>query len=160
VVTEHPASSLPRDAEALQGRTAGLVSRTLAAVIDAVVVSAVLLGMYVAIAGAVFVWNPRTFAFPSWSGIVTLTSAWFVATAYLTVGWWTAGRTCGCTMMGLRVVGQRGRGLRFAQALLRAAVCTVFPLGLAWSALDTRSRAVHDLVVRSRVVYDWGHREP
>jgi uncharacterized RDD family membrane protein YckC len=159
-VTHHPASSLSPKAEALQGRPAGLVSRMIAAVIDAVVVAAVLLGMYVAVAGAVFVWNPRTFAFPSWSGIVTLTSAWLVATAYLTVGWWTAGRTCGCTVMGLRVVGRRDRGLRFAQALVRAAVCTLFPIGLVWSALDARSRAAHDLVVRSRVVYDWGHREP
>jgi uncharacterized RDD family membrane protein YckC len=159
-VTHHPSSSLPREAEALQGRTAGLVSRSVAAVIDVVVVAAVLLGLYVAIAGAVFVWNPRSFTFPSWSGIVSMTSAWFVATAYLTVGWWTAGRTCGCTVMGLRVVDRRDRDLRFARSLVRAVVCTLFPLGLAWIALDAKSRAVHDLVVRSRVVYDWGHREP
>lgn len=159
-MTHHPASSLPREAEALQGRPAGLVSRAVAAVIDAVVVSAVLLGMYVAVAGALFVLNPRSFTFPSWSGIVTLTSAWLVAAAYLTIGWWTAGRTCGCTVMGLRVVGHRDRGLRFVQALVRAGVCTFFPIGLAWCAVDRRSRAVHDIVVRSRVVYDWGHREP
>ena len=159
-MTHHPASSIPDQAEALQGRAAGLISRSLAAVIDAVVVSAVLLGMYVAVAGAVFVVNPRSFTFPSWSGIVTLTSAWVVATAYLTVGWWTAGRTCGSTVMGLRVVGRRDRDLRFTQALVRAAVCTFFPLGLVWCALDGRSRAVHDLVVGSRVVYDWRHREP
>ena len=159
-MTHHPASSLPREAEALQGRPAGLVSRGVAAVIDAVVVSAVLLSMYVALAGALFVWNPRSFSFPSWSGIVTLTSAWLVAVAYLTVGWWTAGRSCGCTVMGLRVVGRRDGGLRFLQALVRAVVCTFFPIGLLWVVLDPRSRAVHDLVVRSQVVYDWGHREP
>ena len=159
-MTQHHASSISDEAEALQGRTAGLVSRAIAAVIDATVVSAVLLGIYVSIAGAVFVWNPRSFHFPDWSGIVTLTTAWFVATAYLTVGWWTAGRTCGCTVMGLRVVGHRDRDLRFAQAVVRAVVCTLFPLGLVWCALDVRSRAVHDLVVRSRVVYDWRHREP
>ncbi len=50
--------------------------------------------------------------------------------------------------------------LRFLQALVRAAVCTFFPIGLAWSVVDPRSRAVHDIVVRSQVVYDWGHREP
>jgi uncharacterized RDD family membrane protein YckC len=159
-VTHHPASSLPKEAEALQGRPAGLVSRGVAAVIDAVVVSSVLLGVYVAVAGALFVWNPRSFSFPSWSAIVTLTSAWLVAAAYLTIGWWTAGRTCGCTVMGLRVVGRRDGGLRFLQALVRAAVCTLFPIGLVWSVVDPRSRAVHDLVVRSQVVYDWGHREP
>ena len=62
--------------------------------------------------------------------------------------------------MGLRVVDRRGRDLRFVPALVRAGVCTFFPLGLAWCAVDVRSRAVHDLAVRSRVVYDWRRHEP
>lgn len=159
-MTHHHTSPVPHAAKALQGQPAGLVSRSVASVIDAAVVAAALTTLYAAIAAALFVWNPRGFDLPSWSGVVSLTSAWVVAIVYLTVGWWTAGRTCGCAVMGLRVVDRRGRGLKFVPALLRAVVCTFFPLGLVWCAVDVRARAVHDLAVRSRVVYDWRHREP
>jgi uncharacterized RDD family membrane protein YckC len=82
-----------------------------------------------------------------------------LAAAYLTVGWWIAGRTYGCAVMGLRVVGRDSRDLRFTPALLRAVVCVLFPLGLVWCLLDRRARAVHDLLVGSRVIYDWRHQE-
>jgi uncharacterized RDD family membrane protein YckC len=60
--------------------------------------------------------------------------------------------------MGLRVVGPGEDPVRFLTALCRAGVCVLFPLGLAWCAVDRRRRAAHDLLTRTRVIYDWRPR--
>jgi uncharacterized RDD family membrane protein YckC len=158
-VIGHGASALPRQAEAFQGRPAGLVSRGFAAALDVAVVAVTMLGSYVGIAAVVFAWNPRTFSFPTPSSILTVTVAAGIATGYLALGWWIAGRTYGSALMGLRVVDRNGDHIRFIPALARAAVCTLFPIGLALCALDSQGRALHDLLVRSRVIYDWRPRE-
>jgi len=159
-VSGHETSALPAQAQALQGQPAGIVSRSLAAFIDSVVVATALLAGYVGLAAARFAWNPRSFSFPAPSGWFTLAAALTVATVYLTLGWWIAGRTYGCAVMGLRVVRHDGRDVRFTTAVVRAAACLLFPVGLVWCVLDRRARAVHDLLARTRVVYDWRHREP
>ena len=56
--------------------------------------------------------------------------------------------------MGLRVTDARGRRLR-GVALGRALIASIFPIGLLWCAIDRRNRALHDLLTRSTVVYDW-----
>ena len=133
-MTGHETWSVPQQAEAFQGQPAGLVSRSLAAVVDVVVVAMVLVAGYLAMAVVLFAWNPRTFRFPAPSGWFTIAAGGAVAAVYLTVGWWTAGRSYGCAVMGLRVVGPGDRDVRFLAALVRAAVCLVFPLGLGWCA--------------------------
>jgi uncharacterized RDD family membrane protein YckC len=158
-VTGHGASALPREAESLQGETAGLVTRGLAVVIDVGVVAGLMLAGYVGVAAAVFAWSPRNFSFPAPSSLLTVAAAGAVATVYLATGWWIVGRTYGTAVMGLRVVSRHGEHLRFVPALLRAAVCTLFPIGLVLCAIDPRGRGVHDLLVRSRVIYDWRRRE-
>ena len=60
--------------------------------------------------------------------------------------------------MGLRVAGSAGRRLHLAHALLRAAFCIAFPVSLLWVAVSARSLAVHDLVLRTSVTYDWTSR--
>jgi uncharacterized RDD family membrane protein YckC len=155
----HETSALPRQAEAFQGQPAGIVSRSLTAAVDSLVVATVLVAAYVALCAVRFAWNPRTFSLPEPSGWFTVAAAGAVAAVYLTVGWWIAGRTYGCAVMGLRVVGRDDQDVRFAPALVRAVVCLLFPLGLAWCALDRRARSVQDLLVRTRVIYDWRHRE-
>jgi hypothetical protein len=40
-------------------------------------------------------------------------------------------------------------------ALLRAAFCVFFPIGLLWCAGSRANRSVQDVVLRSSVVYDW-----
>ena len=158
-MSEHDTPTLSEEAEAFQGKPAGIVSRSFAAAIDALVVTVVILAGYVAASAVAFAWNPRSFSFPAPSGWFTVAAAIGVATVYLTAGWWIAGRTYGCAIMGLRVVGREDRHLRFMPALLRAAMCVLFPLGLAWCALDRRARAAHDIVTASRVIYDWRHQE-
>jgi uncharacterized RDD family membrane protein YckC len=150
---------LPQQAQALQGRPAGLVSRSLAAAIDVLVVMTVMLVAYMALSAALFVMNPRSFSFPMPSRLFTLAAAATGAIAYLTIGWWVAGRTYGCAVMGLRVVEVARRDVRFVPALARAVVCLLFPVGLALCALTPGARALHDLLAHTRVIYDWRHQE-
>jgi uncharacterized RDD family membrane protein YckC len=148
-------SALPLAADALQGRPAGLVTRTLAAAIDVLLVAVVMIVAYMGVAAAVFAWNPRTFRFPAPSGLLTIAVAGGIAVTYLAISWWIGGRTYGSAVLGLRVVTAAGGDLRLLQALARGAACTFFPLGLAWCAVDPGRRGVHDYLVRSRVIYDW-----
>jgi uncharacterized RDD family membrane protein YckC len=57
--------------------------------------------------------------------------------------------------MGLRVTDRSGGRLRGPRAFLRAVVCAAFPVGLVWCGIDRRGRALHDLLLGSRVTYDW-----
>ncbi|HYZ03397.1 MAG TPA: RDD family protein [Candidatus Binatia bacterium] len=144
-----------RDPAALQGRRAGFVSRVLAAVIDLALLW--LLGLaivlLVSVVKFVVLGPPFVVANPP---PVALTPASFAAgVLYLTYFWATVGRTPGQHVFGLRVVDRGGRPVGAIRAVLRAAFCLVFPLGLLWVVVSRRNASVQDLVVRSAVVYDW-----
>src|SRR5690242_16619070 len=156
-MAQHPATMSP-EAEAVQGGSAGLASRLLAAVVDAIVVGSLVVGVYVATAVLLFAWNPRSFSLPNWPAGLVLAVSGALELGYLTVAWWIGGRSYGCVLMGLRVVDAAGQTLPLRRTFLRALLCTLFPLGLAWCAVDAQNRAVHDLVARSRAVYDWRQR--
>jgi uncharacterized RDD family membrane protein YckC len=159
-MSESGLSPVPREARAYQGRRAGIVTRLVAAVIDAAVVGLVLLGGYAAIAGLLFVWDPLGFTFPNLGVVVSLASALAILVAYLTLAWWISGRSYGCLVMGLRVVNYRGERLRLTGALLRALFCAFFPIGLLWVAVSLANRSIQDEVLRTSVVYDWQPQVP
>jgi uncharacterized RDD family membrane protein YckC len=159
-MSESGFSPIPREARAYQGRRAGIVTRLVAAVIDAAVVGLVLLGGYAAIAGLLFVWDPLGFTFPNLGVVVSLASALAILVAYLTLAWWISGRSYGCLVMGLRVVNYRGERLRLTGALLRALFCAFFPIGLLWVAVSLANRSIQDEVLRTSVVYDWQPQVP
>jgi uncharacterized RDD family membrane protein YckC len=146
---------VPRGARAFQGQRAGVVSRLAAAVLDTLVVGALLAGGYAAIAGFLFMLDPRTFTLPRASLAFNMTVAFAVTVVYLTAGWALAGRSYGKAVMGLRVLGPRGRRLHLPGALLRALACTVLPIGLLWCAVSPENRSLQDLLLRTSVVYDW-----
>jgi uncharacterized RDD family membrane protein YckC len=146
---------VPRQARAYQGRRAGVVSRLAAAVIDAAVVAAVLAVGYAAIVGLSLMLDPRAFTFPRPSIAFNVAVAFAVTVVYLTLAWGLVGRSYGKVVMGLRVLGPRGRRLRLPGALLRAIACTVFPIGLLWCAVSPDSRSLQDLLLRTSVVYSW-----
>jgi uncharacterized RDD family membrane protein YckC len=154
-MVEHGISPLPREARPYQGRRAGLVTRMAAAALDGVVVALLLLIGYGAVVVFLFLLDPRGFTFPAVGLAFSLTTAFTVLVAYQTLAWWLTGRTYGDLVMGLRVVGFRGRPLRLAGSLLRAVFCAFFPIGLLWVALSRENRSVQDLVLRTSVVYDW-----
>lgn len=154
-MTEGGVSPLPREARPYQGQRAGLVTRLVAATLDGVVVGLVLVAGYAGISGLLFLIDPRAFSFPEVSLVFSMASAFVVLVIYLTVAWWLSGRSYGCLVMGLRVVGRRGQRLRLPGALLRASLCAVFPAGLLWVAVSRENRSVADLLLRTSVVYDW-----
>jgi uncharacterized RDD family membrane protein YckC len=154
-VTGPEISAIPKEARAYQGQSAGVVSRVVANTIDAAVVGVMVGAIYVGLVSVKFLLDPRTFEWPSGNLLASLTTALFLATGYLTLGWWLLGRTYGDHVMGLRVVGGNGRRLGPLRSLLRALFCVFFPIGLFWCLVSPQRRSVQDVVLWTRVVYDW-----
>lgn len=162
---EVPVSPVPREARPYQGQPAGLVTRTVAAVVDMLVVTGILLLGYAGLNALRFLVDPRGFRLTEPSPLLSLSTATVVAVVYLTVAWAITGRTYGCHVMGLRVVGRRGGRPHLLLALVRALLYVAFPIGLLWCAGSGTHRSVQDVVLRTSVVYDWmpraeesGHR--
>jgi uncharacterized RDD family membrane protein YckC len=147
-------SPVPQEPHSYHGRPAGIVTRTVAALVDGVVVLLCLLVAYAAVAGLLFVLSPRDFVLPSGRVILSLAAAAVVTVLYLGLSWWLNGRTYGDRLMGLHVVDRRGRDPRLGVALLRALLCVLLPIGILWVAFSRESRSVQDLVMRTAVVYD------
>jgi uncharacterized RDD family membrane protein YckC len=154
-VADKGVSPLPREARPYQGRRAGVVTRLVASVIDGLVVTGSLVVGYAVLAGLAFMIDPRGFTFPDPSVLLSLTAGLVVSVLYLTASWSIGGRSYGDHLMGLRVVGARGRRLSLVVAFLRALACVLFPIGLLWCAVSPANRSVQDLLLRSSVVYDW-----
>ncbi|MCF6389662.1 RDD family protein [Mycobacterium sp. MBM] len=134
-------------------RSAGVISRGVAAVIDLLFVGVVLAALYIGLILVRLTLHPSSFTFPT-VGVVFSTAVMFgVAVLYLTACWAVSGCTVGAVTMGLRVTGRRGGRLAPAVALIRAVVCVLFPIGLLWVAVDAHRRSLQDIVLGSRVVY-------
>ena len=134
-------------------RQAGVVSRSVAAVIDLLFVGVVLGALFVGLILTRLMFNPSTFSFPTLNGVFSTAVMFGVAVFYLTVCWAVSGCTVGAVTMGLRVTGRRGGRLSPLIALIRAGACVLFPVGLLWVAVDSRRRSLQDVVLGSRVVY-------
>lgn len=153
----HELSAIPREARAFQGHRAGVVTRLVAATVDAGVVVLLLLLAYLGWAGLSFLVDPRGFSFPDLRPFSSLLVGMVVLWCYLTIGWTMGGRTYGNLLMGLRVVGSRD-GLGMVGAALRATLYVVLPIGLLWVAIDRHNRSVQDIVIGTAVNYDWQPR--
>lgn len=136
------------------GARAGLVTRVLASTVDLLVVVLLVAAGYLAVAAARFLIHPAGFTFPSASGRTLLVILLGVLAAYLSVTWIVLAATVGDRLLGLRVVGVRGSRLHWAWCVARAALCTVFPIGLFWVLVSRENRSVQDLLLRTSVVYD------
>lgn len=152
-------SAIPPSARPLQGKPAGVVSRSLAGGVDLAIVVVALLAIYAGWATFTFLIRPAKFQFPEPTILLSLVAGFAVLTVYLTVGWTLTGRTYGDHLMGLRVVDRAGRRLHLPRASLRALLCAVFPIGLVWTAFSARNLSVQDMLVRTSVTYDW-HTDP
>lgn len=134
-------------------RSAGIVSRGVAAVIDLLFVGVVLGALYVGLILARLMFNPSSFSFPTVSVVFSTAVMFGVAVFYLAACWAVSGCTVGAVTMGLRVTGRRGGRVPPLIALIRAVACVLFPVGLLWVAVDARRRSLQDVVLGSRVVY-------
>jgi uncharacterized RDD family membrane protein YckC len=154
------ADGIPLEALAFQGERAGLVSRVIANSIDFGVVVAVLVSLYVGYAAVLFLWSPKTFAFPEPNLGLAVIAGLVLLGIYFWISWATSGRTYGDHVMGLRVVNWQGEKMYWTGAALRAAFCAFFAVGLFWVLISGANRSVQDVVLRTSVIYDWGHRPP
>ena len=150
-----PISPIPPEARPYQGQRAGIVTRSVAGVIDAVVVVTLLLGGYVAVNGLLFLLDPRGFEFTEAAPLLSVTAGLVVLVVYLATAWSITGRSYGCHVMGLRVVDSRGQRLRPHVALLRAVFCALLPIGLLLCAGGRKHSSLQDVVLRTSVIYDW-----
>jgi uncharacterized RDD family membrane protein YckC len=135
-----------------------VVTRLIAAVLDMLVIGAILLGGYLGLVGLLFLVNPRSFQFPELGLVFSLAAAFGVAVVYLTVFWTVSGRTYGYLVMGLRVLGHGGRRLRLVGSFVRAVFVVVVPIGIVWVPISRNNKSLQDLVLGTRVVYDWEPR--
>jgi uncharacterized RDD family membrane protein YckC len=143
-------------ARRLQGRRAGLVTRLFADAVDLVVVLALVFLVLLVIACVRFlVGDGFQFDTPSDSG--TLSASGVLLVAYLAFGWATTGRTAGKNVAGLRVVCADGGDVSALRGIARALLSVAFIPGLLWAAVSRRNASIQDLIVRTAVVYDWGH---
>lgn len=154
--TGHHLSGVPKDARPYQGRPAGLVTRVIAAALDALAVLAIVAVGLLLVNAAVLAIRPLTFEPVLVPLPVTLLAGFVVSVVYLTTSWASTGRTIGAAVTGVRVV-DAGDGARLhaGRALVRAAVCTVFPIGLLWTAVSADRRSLHDRLAGSAVTYHW-----
>lgn len=143
-------------ARELQGKRAGLASRLAANGVDWGIVVLVYVGILLSIGLFEYFIGSGKFDVPRPAAGVTLAAEWVIAVLYLTAGWMGTNRTVGKGFMGLRVVTNAGQLLRPRRAFLRALICcTLGPLVLAWVIVSRRRAGIHDIAVRTSVVYDW-----
>jgi uncharacterized RDD family membrane protein YckC len=146
-----------RRAEATTGLFAGVATRGLALLVDALLVTAISLvvgaaaGLVAALVGGIR---------PHWlAGLLLGGASVVVAVGYFTLFWSTAGQTPGMRLMHVRVIADRpGRQLTFTRALVRTvglglAIVPCF-LGFLPAVFDPQRRALPDYLARTVVVYD------
>lgn len=148
-------SSVPQSARPLQGTRAGIASRGIANSIDVAIILVLMAVVYGTAAAGRFLVNPRTFTFPQPSPATVIIVGVSLTFLYFAVSWMTSGRTYGDHVLGLRVVGRRGGRLGPVAAIVRSALCTLFPIGLLWTPVDPSNRCLQDVVLRTSCVYDW-----
>jgi uncharacterized RDD family membrane protein YckC len=146
-------------AEALQGGNAGFVSRVTADAIDFLVVQVIYFGVLVGVAVLRFLVTRRNFTVTAPDVLVTVIAQWTILVLYLGSSWSSTGRTIGKSVLGLRVSGLRGNTLRPVRAFTRALFCACFYPSLLWILVSRRNAALHDVVLRTEVLYDW-HTKP
>jgi uncharacterized RDD family membrane protein YckC len=131
-----------------------VVTRLLAAAVDAAAVLVVTITLDLAAAGARFVWSPTNFQWPQPTFFPTVVALMLVAVVYLTVGWALTGRTYGGRLMGLRVLSSRHELLGWTRSVLRALMSVLWPVGLLWCGISRTRLSLADVVLRTVVVYD------
>ena len=156
---ERPASS-PRRTR-ISGYYAGPLTRLLAYLIDSFIVfsgagliSTIIVGSINVVLELDLQWDWRAGVL----GFVAF-SVWFFT--YFWVGVAISGRTPGMSVLGIKVVDREGTPVTPAHAAVRALflpISAITVVGVLGVVFDARQRALHDVVAKTAVVYDWGDR--
>jgi uncharacterized RDD family membrane protein YckC len=132
---------------------AGAVSRAVAFVVDAGLVTVLATGVVLCAQLLGLVLGARTGELTRVLVSVFLVAVPALLLLYGAAFWALAGRTPGMAMLAIRVAPVAGDRVSWPAALVRAAVLTFFPVGAVWSVVDRRRQAVHDKLARTTVVY-------
>ena len=131
---------------------AGLVSRALAYLLDALIVAFLVSGtaLVLVVVAAVAGTFPRDLA----RGLISVYAVLLpsVLAVYCALFWLLAGRTPGMAVLGLRVRRADGRPVRWLAALVRGVLVACFPVGALWLLVDRRRQALHDKAAGTVVV--------
>jgi hypothetical protein len=138
----------------VQGDRAGLVTRSLANIVDLAVVALTVTAGYVAVTATRFLLHPAGFSFPETSAKTLLLAGLYVQAVYFAVTWAVVGGTYGDRLLELRVTDDRRARLGWKRCAVRSLLCTVFPIGLLWVLVSGENRSVQDVLLRTSVVYD------
>jgi len=149
-------SALPEEARSFQGDRAGIVTRAIANTVDITVVALFALLGYGGWLTIRFLANPPGFTVTTPSFLAALIVVGVLLFFYFTFSWATTGRTYGDHVMGLRVVNFRGDRVHWAGAIVRSALCTLFPIALLWVIVSSENRSVQDVILRTSCIHDWG----
>lgn len=143
-------------ARAIQGRSAGFVTRLSADVVDGLLVALTWIGIYLFVGFVPFIAHPlhgfHLPAPPAWFSGLTFCA---LAIAYLTLTWSGTGRSIGKRIAGLRLERQADSPIGGARSFARAILYVVLPIGLLWVIVSPRNRSVWDIILSTEVVYDW-----
>lgn len=150
-------ASVIRDPRArdLQGNRAGIVSRLVADGIDYGIVFVIYIALLFSAGVVDFLLTSDKFHVPDPPVIVSLAMSWGIMVLYLAAGWGGTGRTFGKSVMGLRVATRQGLRLRPWRAVARAALCVTIPWVILWVIVSRKNLGIHDVLLRTNVVYDW-----
>ncbi|HPU12219.1 MAG TPA: RDD family protein [Aeromicrobium sp.] len=139
----------------LQGKTAGVATRTMAGAVDYAFIWSIVGLSYLGLAILGFLINPRRFTWPDVPIGWFLLAGFVLMFFYLWLSWATRGKTFGSMVLGTRVVSLDGDRLDFIRAGLRAGFVTVFPIGLFTCAITPGSRSIHDIPLATKVIYHY-----
>jgi uncharacterized RDD family membrane protein YckC len=131
---------------------AGAVSRSIAYVLDAFIVTLVFTGGAVIASMVASFIGERSRELAHAAAVSYLLFLPALLAVYCALFWALAGRTPGMAVLGLRVVATRERPLPWLAALIRALVLVYFPIGAVWALVDGRHQAIHDKLARTLVV--------
>lgn len=142
-----------------RGAYAGIVSRGVGYVIDAVVTAVIVSsGTFVVNAVIQSLGNESPDLSNAGGPALLLLITGLVFLFYVSICLWLFGKTLGMMVMGVRVVKADGTGIGLARALVRTffmGLSSFFMLGYIWIAVDNRRQAWHDKIARTFIVYDW-----
>ncbi len=145
----------------LQGHYAGMVSRLLAWVIDAFVVSLIFGLMLSLVRLAIDVVTSREID-PSNYGIAIVIAFGLWSIIYFAVPWAMSGKTVGMAVLGIQVRRSDGGYVDGKHALIRVLMLplsfALLGIGLIMGLFQREHRCLHDLAAGTCVVYSWDAR--
>jgi uncharacterized RDD family membrane protein YckC len=145
----------------LQGAYAGAVTRLLAYVIDATVISGLFALALAGISYVVKLFTGKSIAYDHHELLWSLALAGW-GFLYFAGSWAASGRTFGMAVLGLQVVRANGTELDPRHAVIRTLAFPLsflaFGLGFLGILVQRERRALHDLIAGTAVVYAWDAR--